>query len=167
MNRENYIAAFSKVYPSDECIERIMNMTNEKKKKIFYKPLIAVAVIISLLLIGGIMANAATDGKVAESAKTVFDRITSFPVKVTEDGKVVEENEYVTEIYEKDGKTILKVNTENGNILCETPVEEYKNRGLGKTYTVEKYVDENGIIHEEIIYIGEENYDVVTTVPAE
>lgn len=167
MNRENYIAAFSKVYPSDECIERIMNMTNEKKKKIFYKPLIAVAVIISLLLIGGIMANAATDGKVAESAKTVFDRITSFPVKVTEDGKVVEENEYVTEIYDENGKHVLKVNTKDGSVICKTPYEEYKKNGYGDTYTIEKYVDENGVAHEKIIYIGEENYDLVTTVPAE
>ena len=142
-------------------------MTKIKKKKVIYKPLIAAAIIITLLLISGIMANAATDGKVVESAKTVFDKITSFPVKVTKDGVVEEENEYVTEIYEKDGKSILKVNTKNGEVLCETPVEEYQNRGFGKTYTVEKYVDENGVTHEEIIYIGDENYDVVTTVPAE
>lgn len=160
MNKK-YIAVFSSIYPSDECIERIIDMTNNKSRKFFYKPIIVFAVIISLLLIGGIVANAATDGRVAEGAKTVFDKIICIPVNVTVDGKTVDENEYITETYDKNGKHILKVNTKNGDVICETPYEEYEKSNFGKSYTKTKYVDENGIIHEEIVCIGEEKTEPV------
>lgn len=154
MNKEKYTEVFSEIYPSDKCIERILSMTAKKKNKILVKTILAVAAAMSLILISFITANALTDGKVADTAKTVFDKITSFPVSVTEDGKPVEENEYVTEICDENGKHILKVNTKNGEVICETPYEEYEKNGLGDSYTIEEYVDENGVTHKEIVHIG-------------
>ena len=155
MNKEKYMVAFSEIYPSDKCIERILKMTNKKKNKAVVKTLIALAAAVSLILISLITANALTDGKIAETARTAFDKITSFPVRVSEDGKELEEKEYVTEIYDKDGKHILKVKTKSGEVLCETPYEEYEKNGLGDRYTVKEYVDENGVTHKEIVNIGD------------
>lgn len=155
MNKEKYMVAFSEIYPSDKCIERILKMTNKKKNKAVVKTLIALAAAVSLILISLITANALTDGKIAETARTAFDKITSFPVRVSEDGKELEEKEYVTEIYDKDGKHILKVKTKSGEVICETPYEEYEKNGLGDIYTVKEYVDENGVTHKEIVNIGD------------
>lgn len=65
-NKELYIDVMSGIQPSKDVIERIMDMTNQKKKFRPRKSLIAVLVVIAMLAFGGITANAATDGAVAE-----------------------------------------------------------------------------------------------------
>lgn len=65
-NRELYIDVMSGIQPSENVIERIMDMTNQKNKFRPRKSLIAVLVVIAMLAFGGITANAATDGAVAE-----------------------------------------------------------------------------------------------------
>lgn len=56
----------SGIQPSENVIERIMDMTDSKRKFKPKKGLIAVLVVIAMLAFGGITANAATDGAVAE-----------------------------------------------------------------------------------------------------
>lgn len=65
-NRELYKEAMSGIRPSPLVIERILDMTETKKKYMPKKGLVAVLVIISLFIIGCVTANAATDGAVAE-----------------------------------------------------------------------------------------------------
>lgn len=65
-NRELYIDVMSGIQPSENVIERIMDMTDSKRKFKPKKGLIAVLVVIAILAFGGITANAATDGAVAE-----------------------------------------------------------------------------------------------------
>ena len=65
-NKELYIDVISRIQPSEDVIERIMDMTNQKNKFRPRKSLIAVLVVIAMLAFGGITANAATDGAVAE-----------------------------------------------------------------------------------------------------
>lgn len=155
MNKENYKAAFSHVHPSAQAIERIMDMKNNKsKKRVVAKTLIALAAVISLLVVGGIVANAATDGKVAENAKTVISKLTSFPVRVTENGKPVDESEYSTELNEENGKSVLKVKTKHGELVCETPYDEYEKLDSGDVYSEAIGVDENGNTFKEIVVVG-------------
>lgn len=65
-NKELYIDVMSGIQPSENVIERIMDMTDSKRKFKPKKGLIAVLVVIAILAFGGITANAATDGAVAE-----------------------------------------------------------------------------------------------------
>lgn len=65
-NKKLYIDVISRIQPSEDVIERIMDMTNQKNKFRPRKSLIAVLVVIAMLAFGGITANAATDGAVAE-----------------------------------------------------------------------------------------------------
>ena len=65
MNREDYKRVFSHVSPSEETIERILNMAEKKQKRFKLKKavLLAAAVVI-LMLCTLIAADAATDGDV-------------------------------------------------------------------------------------------------------
>lgn len=65
-NKELYIDVMSGIQPSEDVIERIMDMTKPKRKFRPRKSLIAVLVIVAMLAFGSITANAATDGAVAE-----------------------------------------------------------------------------------------------------
>lgn len=163
MNKEVYKSAFSAVHPSDECIERIMDMKNNKsRKRTVAKTLIALAAVISLLVIGGIVANASTDGKVAESAKTVISKITSFPVSVSENGKPVDESGYITELTEENGKSVLKVKTKHGELVCKMPYEEYEKSGTGDVYSETVGIDEDGNTFKEIVVIGNGTEEATT-----
>ena len=167
MNKEKYKAAFSRVHPSTLAIERIMDMKNVKsKKRVVTRTIVAIAAVITLLMIGGIVANAATEGKVVESAKTVISKLTSFPVRVTENGKPVEESEYTTEISDENGKTILKVKTKSGEIVCERTYDECEKSDKGDAYSEIVGVDENGNTIKEIISIGN-GAEETTSVTAE
>lgn len=64
-NKEMYIEVMSNIQPSEDVIERIMDMTNQKKKIMPRKSLVTVLIVVALLAFGGITANAATDGEVA------------------------------------------------------------------------------------------------------
>lgn len=165
MNSEIYKAAFCNIHPSDKCIERIMDMKNGKsKKRVVAKTLIALAAVISLLVVSGIIANAATNGKIAESTKATIGKLTSFPVRVSENGKPVAEDEYITELSKEDGKAVLKVKTKSGELVCETPYDEYEKSGAGDIYSEYVGIDENGNTFKEVIVVGNITEEPTTTV---
>ncbi|MBE6834829.1 MAG: hypothetical protein E7515_01100 [Ruminococcaceae bacterium] len=95
-NKFNYRKALSGIRPSENLNERIIAMTEDKKtKKISVKRIIiAVAVVISILVIGSISVNAATDGKFFDSIEIYFnEKLMKGETKtyVDESGKKVEE----------------------------------------------------------------------------
>ncbi len=64
-----YKSAFSLVAPSEKSVERIFAMT--EKKKINFKPLLAIAVISTLLLASLVTANAMSGGSVLKGAENL------------------------------------------------------------------------------------------------
>lgn len=62
MNKEKYKQVWSQIYPSDEAVERILDMTKNKKKRFKFKGIIIAAAVIAALFCGTLTANAATDG---------------------------------------------------------------------------------------------------------
>lgn len=62
MNKEKYKQVWSQIYPSDEAVERILDMTQNKKKRFKFKGIIIAAAVIAALFCGTLTANAATDG---------------------------------------------------------------------------------------------------------
>ena len=79
MNKTEYKEAFSKIQPSDEVEERIINMTTNRKKAISFKRvLITALVVISLICCAGVFANAATDGAVGEAISQAAQKVIVF-----------------------------------------------------------------------------------------
>lgn len=95
MNKNDYKKAMSGVHPSEQAVERIMDMTNSKKRKGFKKGLIAVLVVMAVLFCSGLTANAATDGAVAQ---TISEGINSIKLKIN--GKEVEADKYISNVGE-------------------------------------------------------------------
>lgn len=91
-NKELYIDVMSGIQPSENVIERIMDMTNQKKKFRPRKGLVAVLIIIATITVGGITANAATDGAVAKYIRNTVKALVTTGENgeklVTIDGKV-------------------------------------------------------------------------------
>lgn len=73
MNKEYYKNTFSKVCPSDETIERIFNITEEKSKKLKHKGLIIVLAVIFTLICGTFTVNAVTDGELFNGIKVFIN----------------------------------------------------------------------------------------------
>lgn len=86
MSKKQYIEAFSNIHPSDESIERIMNMTNKKCISGFRKALVIIAVVVTIFCSIGLVANAATDGAVAETISEVAESV-SKKITVIVNGK--------------------------------------------------------------------------------
>lgn len=107
MNKTEYKEAFSKVQPSDETLERIMNMTNRKKNKSFKRVLITALVIISLVCSIGVIANAATDGAVSEVVSEVVENV-SKKVIVLINSKETEQEIILEEGVGEDGEPYYK-----------------------------------------------------------
>lgn len=95
-----YKLAFSGVRPSDDLNERILAMT-EKKKRVNYKRVLALtAAVILILAIFCISVNAATNGEFFTSIKMRFNGELQTPDKVkktydTASGNTVEERIYI------------------------------------------------------------------------
>lgn len=120
MNKNEYKKAMSGVHPSEQAVERIMDMTNSKRRKGLRKGVIAVLVILSVLLCSGLTANAATDGAVAEAINQGIKRIT-----LRINGEEVDPDKYLVSYnkhIDENGKTVEKygyalhedVNVEDG-----------------------------------------------------
>lgn len=71
MNKENYKRAFSQIRPSEETIERILNMPEKKSKSFKIRPLVAAAVTVSLLAGAMLTAHAAVEN----GASVPFDEL--------------------------------------------------------------------------------------------
>ena len=119
MDKKLYKKTFSHVRPSDDTLERILNMTNKKQTIILRKVFATVLIIALLICTAGIVANAATDGKVAEKISEVADNA-SKKFKVLINGKESENFELVTETDEK-GVTYYKANIDlpEGSVTVE------------------------------------------------
>lgn len=73
MNKEYYKNAFSKVCPSEEAIERMLCMTETRKKTFRHKGLIIVLAVIAALVCGTFTVNAATDGALFGKVKIIIN----------------------------------------------------------------------------------------------
>lgn len=118
MNKTEYKEAFSKVHPSDEAVERIMDMTNRKKNKSLKRMLITALVIISLICSVGVIANAATDGAISEAVSEVVENV-SKKVIVLINGEKTEQEITLVEGVGKDGEPHYK-----GEISVTSPEGE-------------------------------------------
>lgn len=74
MNKTKYKEVFSKVHPSDETIERIFEMTNQKYNKSI-KTLAIAMVLIAVLCSFGIVAYASTDGEIKETISNAVETV--------------------------------------------------------------------------------------------
>lgn len=74
MNKTKYKEVFSKVHPSDETIERIFEMTNQKYNKSIKTLAIAMA-LIAVLCSFGIVAYASTDGEIKETISNAVETV--------------------------------------------------------------------------------------------
>lgn len=77
MSKEQYIDTFSNIHPSNEAIERIMNMTSKKHFTSIKKTIIVLAAIISIICSIGFVANAESDGSVTEKVSQVLESISN------------------------------------------------------------------------------------------
>lgn len=93
INKEKYMNSFSGVEPSDEIKERILKMTQPKRKIPLKTAAIAVAVLAAFTL-AMITANAATDGdlgeKITEAAKSFVVLLNGERVEADIEKSVVE-----------------------------------------------------------------------------
>lgn len=106
MNKTKYKKTFSQIYPSDDTVERILDMGN-KKNTVVLKKVFAIVLIIALIICSvGIMADAATNGEMSEKISEVADDV-SRKLRVFINGKEAENFELVTETNEN-GETSYK-----------------------------------------------------------
>lgn len=103
MSKKQYTDTFSNIHPSDETIERIVSMTNKKHFTGFSKTLVALVAVISILCSIGLVANAATDGAVAETVSEVFEAVSN-KVTILINGKETEAEIDVSEKTNSDGE---------------------------------------------------------------
>ena len=73
MNKEYYKSAFSMVCPSEEAIERMLCMTETRKKTFRHKGLIIVLAVIAALVCGTFTVNATTDGKLFGNIRVILN----------------------------------------------------------------------------------------------
>lgn len=129
MNKNKYKEAFSKIQPSDNVEERIVNMTTNRKNFISFKRvLITALVVVSLLCSVGVFANAATDGAVGEAISQVAEKVIVFI-----NGEKTEQELVLEEGVGKDGKPYY-----TGEVLITAPDGE-------KTARVEFEMDYEGV----------------------
>ncbi|MBQ8575633.1 MAG: hypothetical protein IJ447_06295 [Clostridia bacterium] len=116
MNKKKYKDTFSQIHPSEETVERILDMTENKHKSVCKTALLAIAVIISLLVIGGVVAGAKSDNGFLNSVKDLIETEKTASAKVLEDksytnqkGETVREVEVVLDDGTKTGfKSVSK-----------------------------------------------------------
>lgn len=104
-NKEKYINSFSGVEPSEEIKERILNMT-QKKKRYSFKALSVVFAVLILIATAMLTANAATDGAIGEKISEVSKEITE-KISIMINGKEIEATFKYTPVSEENGKTGL------------------------------------------------------------
>lgn len=92
MSKEQYVEAFSKIYPSEESIERIIGMTEKRHFVSIRKTLVILAAVIAVVCSMALIANAATDGAVSEA----IDSVISSKMAVLVNGKEIEYSESVS-----------------------------------------------------------------------
>ncbi len=76
MMNKKYKSAFETVCPSESSVERIFDMT--KNKKLTFKPFLIAAIITILASVSLISVNAATDGAIEKKAEEIVESIKIF-----------------------------------------------------------------------------------------
>ncbi len=156
MNKTNYKNTFSHIHPSNETVERILDMTN-KKQTISFKKAFAVVLVIALIICSvGIMADATTDGAVSEKISEVADNV-SKKIRVLVNGKEADNFEIVTE-KDEDGRTHYKAN-------IDLPEGYASVEGI-LTDVIEFELESSGSDGDDYVFSGE-GYDVVIPGGAE
>lgn len=84
-NKYKYKETFSQIHPSEQTVERILDMTENKHKSVCRTALIAVAVIVSLIVIGGVVAGAKADNGVVNSVINWIENEKETAAKVLKD----------------------------------------------------------------------------------
>ena len=123
MNKEYYKNTFSMVCPSEEAIERMLCMTETRKKTFRHKGLIIVLAVIAALVCGTFTVNAATDG-------ALFDK-----VKIFINGDEVNPTEHI-----KNYKTYVD---DEGNKITSFEVESPDGSRQSFAYGTNDEEDEN------------------------
>lgn len=94
MNKTEYKKAFSQIQPSDEVVERILEMSEKKKLMPKTKTLLVAIAVIAVLVCATFSVNAATDGAVAsyvtEKASQVLPENISNIFNIVINGKKVD-----------------------------------------------------------------------------
>lgn len=129
MNKNDYKKAMSAVRPSDQTVERIMDMTQTKKRRGLKKGIVAVLVILAVLICGGITANAATDGALFENVKLFIngeevaaDDFVDYNAYTDDEGNDVEE--YIVSIPDESDVSDGEIRFEKGAEELTTESEE-------------------------------------------
>ncbi len=108
-NKEKYINSFSAVEPSDEIKERILSMTDSKKRT----PLRVIAIValtIAMMMLAMFTANAATDGAVYEKISEVSKEISrKMVVMINFNGEDIPVEAKETVTIDEDGKKSVSV----------------------------------------------------------
>lgn len=118
MNKNDYKRTFSQIRPSDETIERIFEMSENKSKKMKHKGLVIAIACLMALLCGTLTANAATDGALYEGVKLIIngedvnlsDYIRNYKTYTLDDGTEVAE--YEIEVPDESGSASITVEGE-------------------------------------------------------
>lgn len=142
MNKEYYKRTFSKVRPSEKALERIFDMTEKKPKRIRFKGLIAVAVVIAILLCGTLTANAATDGKLYTGVKALasadevkfVEKVNDHDsflsrIRITINGEEVSLDDYIVTKSQSGDRTTVLIDSRDGDhsfyVEYMTPSDDY------------------------------------------
>lgn len=111
----NYKRTFSQIRPSDETIERIFKMSENKNKKTRYKGLIVAVACLAALLCGTLTANAATDGALFDGIQLIvngenvnlMDYLKEHKSYVDNDGNQIAE--YKFEVPDENGESSIEI----------------------------------------------------------
>lgn len=128
MSKKQYTDTFSNIHPSDETVERIMSMTNKKRFTGFSKTLVALVAVISILCSIGLVANAATDGDIAETVSEVFETVSN-KITILINGKETEADINVTGKTSADGEKYYEAEIKmdipdaNAEVECELQLD--------------------------------------------
>ncbi len=159
MNKTKYKKAFSQICPSDDTVERILNMENKKNTVVFKKVFAIVLVIALIICSAGIIADATTDGEVSEKISEVADNV-SKKFRVLIDGKEAENFELVTETNEN-GETSYKASIDlPGGYATVEGIEE------ALTDIIEFNIEYSGSDDGDYVFSGE-GHDVIISDGAE
>lgn len=180
-NNNDIKSTFSNIRPSDECIERIMNMTNESKsRRIGFKPIAAIAACLIIAITGVIGGNnlinkkenayvgPTTSDNVIDSENNIFT-LTAYAydgenktATVLNDDKVTVQNYKLWRQYGSDGILELHGHGESGFAVSGKNISSVKykcktgNISFGIDFNKLEYLKEQGKYYDVILPYLEE-----------
>lgn len=150
MNRKEYKKSMSGIHPSDQVVERIMDMTNDKKarKGLTFKRLASTALALAILVGGGYGVNQLIDNestRIENNTHSVQRTVNPLSVMVA---------------YAEDGETKEKVLELGVNTPIKYNLEIYDIRNKSEK-EIEKLKDE---LRSSNLQIKEENLDTLSVI---